>query len=67
MEEGKIGRRIRAFRKLKRVQQATLANQISISTTVLGRLERGEKLPDEKLLSEIAEALHIQVEEIIGE
>lgn len=67
MEEGKRGKRIRAFRKLKRVQQAKLASQIGISTTSLGRVERGEREPSEDLLHSIADQLHIDVEELIGE
>lgn len=67
MEEGKCGRRIRAFRKLKRVQQVELASQIGISATSLGRIERGEREPSEELLVSIAEQLHINVEELIGE
>ena len=67
MEAGKVGRRIRAFRKLKRVQQASLAKKIGMSITVLGRIERGEKEPSKELLHKIADALHIQIEELIGE
>ena len=67
MEAGRVGRRIRAFRKLKRVQQAALAKQVGMSTTVLGRIERGEKEPGQEILSKIADALHIQIEELIGE
>ena len=67
MEAGQIGRRVRAFRKLKRVQQTELAKQIGLSTTVLGRIERGEKLPQEETLAKIAQALHIHIEELIGE
>lgn len=67
MEAGQIGRRIRAFRKLKRIQQTELAKRIDVSTTVLGRIERGEKEPSEEMLTNIAQALHIQIEELIGE
>ena len=67
MESGKCGRRIRAFRKLKRVQQAELATQIGISTTTLGRIERGERVPSDELLISIADQLHINVEELTGE
>ena len=45
MEDNRYGRRIRAFRKLKRVQQVEFAKCIGISTTILGRIERGEKMP----------------------
>jgi transcriptional regulator with XRE-family HTH domain len=67
MEAGQIGRRVRAFRKLKRVQQTELAKLVGLSTTVLGRIERGEKLPQEEMLAKIAQALHIQIEELTGE
>ena len=65
MEAGQIGRRIRAFRKLKRLQQTELAKQIGLSTTVLGRIERGEKLPEQNVVAKIAEALHIEIEELM--
>lgn len=45
MEENQYGRRIRAFRKLKRIQQTEFAKHIGISVTILGRIERGEKKP----------------------
>lgn len=45
MEEERYGRRIRAFRKLKQIQQVEFAKRIGVSTTILGRMERGEKMP----------------------
>ncbi|MER1999495.1 MAG: helix-turn-helix transcriptional regulator [Lysinibacillus sp.] len=67
MEAGQIGRRVRAFRKLKRMQQTELAKEIGLSTTVLGRIERGEKVPQEETLAKIAQALQIHIEELSGE
>ena len=67
MEASQVGRRIRAFRKLKRIQQTELAKAIAISTTVLGRIERGEKLADEMTMTKIANVLQIEIEELIGE
>lgn len=67
MESGKYGRRIRAFRKLKRIQQAELASLIGISTTSLGRIERGEQAPSATLLISIARQLNIDVNELMGE
>lgn len=66
MEASQIGRRIRAFRKLKRIQQTELAKEIDISTTVLGRIERGEKLPEQPTIVKIADVLQIEIEELIG-
>ncbi|AWE05979.1 transcriptional regulator [Lysinibacillus sp. 2017] len=67
MEENRYGRRIRAFRKLKRVQQTEFAKRIGISVTILGRIERGEKTPSEEQLQTIADALSIDIQELKGE
>lgn len=67
MEEARYGRRIRAFRKLKRIQQVEFAKRIGVSTTILGRMERGEKMPTAEQLQKIADELHIDVQELIGE
>lgn len=66
MENGRYGRRIRAFRKLKRMQQVEFAKKISISTTILGKIERGEKMPSVELLTMIAQALEIDIQELKG-
>lgn len=67
MEENRYGRRIRAFRKLKRIQQTEFSKRISISVTTLGRIERGEKTPSEEQLQTIADALSIDIQELKGE
>lgn len=67
MESKYNGRRIRAFRKLKRVQQAEFAKRLGISPTSLGRIERGEKNPSTELLQHIADEFNIDVQELIGE
>lgn len=65
MDGKRFGRRVRGFRKLKRVPQAELANHLDISTTFLGRIERGEVLPEPHLIQEIASTLNIEVEELM--
>ena len=67
MEEDRYGRRIRAFRKLKRIQQTELAKRIGISVTILGRIERGEKQPTDEQLQSIADVLSIDIEELKGD
>ena len=66
MDGERFGRRIRAFRKLKRLQQAELAKRLSISSSLLGRIERGEKVPDIELIKTIAEQLEVDIQELIG-
>ena len=67
MEENRYGRRIRAFRKLKRIQQTEFAKHIGISVTILGRIERGEKMPSVEQLQTIADVLSIDIQELKGE
>lgn len=67
MENGRWGRRIRAFRKLKRIQQSEFAKQLGIPTTILGKIERGQKIPCEDLLVKMAQQLSIDVKELTGE
>lgn len=67
MEGNRFGRRIRAFRKLKRIQQTEFAKHIGMSVTVLGRIERGEKVPSNEQLQTMADVLQIDIQELKGE
>jgi transcriptional regulator with XRE-family HTH domain len=64
MEAEKWGRRIRAFRKLKGYTQERLAKELGISVSILGEVERGNRLPSEQLIEQIAERLNISVKEL---
>ncbi|GLO64301.1 MULTISPECIES: helix-turn-helix transcriptional regulator [Oceanobacillus] len=65
MDKKRIGRRIKAFRKLKGYTQIQFAKEMEISTSKLGNIERGTKQPSDQLLDEIAEKLSISREELI--
>lgn len=67
MENIRWGRRIRAFRKLKAIKQLEFAKQIGISTSVLGQIERGTRVPSKEQLQLIASELNIEIEELLGE
>lgn len=45
--------------------QADLAKQLNISISIIGAIERGNREPDAKLLEAIAQALRIDVEDIL--
>ena len=45
MEAEKWGRRIRAFRKLKGFTQERFAKELGVSVSVLGEIERGNRMP----------------------
>ena len=61
MEAEKWGRRIRAFRKLKGYTQEGFAKDLGISVSVLGEVERGNRLPNDQLIQEVAAALNVTV------
>jgi transcriptional regulator with XRE-family HTH domain len=64
LEAEKWGRRIRAFRKLKGYTQEEFAKNLGISVSVLGEVERGNRLPSQELLDKVAIALNITLEEL---
>ena len=67
MEEIRWGRRIRAFRRLKLIKQAELANKINVSITKLSQIEQGKRVPSEEQLEQIALVFDIKLEELKGE
>jgi transcriptional regulator with XRE-family HTH domain len=64
MEAEKWGRRIRAFRKLKGYTQDGFAKQMGISVSVLGEIERGNRLPSDEFLTEVVKVLNVSIEEL---
>lgn len=65
MDARRIGRRIKAFRKLKGYTQIDLAKEMNISIGVLGSIERGTNELSEKLLEQISITLMISKDEIM--
>jgi len=64
MEAEKWGRRIRAFRKLKGFTQETFAKKLGIPVSVLGEIERGNRMPSDDLIEQIAIVLNISKNEL---
>ena len=67
MSDDIIGRRIRAYRKLKGYTQKGLADDLGVSVAVIGSIERGTRTPKKQLLKDIADTLNIDVEELLPE
>ncbi|MNN83713.1 anaerobic benzoate catabolism transcriptional regulator [compost metagenome] len=59
-----MGRRVRAFRKLKGYTQQELADSVGISLAVLGAVERGNRRLEDKILNKIADVLGVSAEEL---
>ena len=55
MEAEKWGRRIRAFRKLKGFTQEGFAKELGVSVSVLGEIERGNRMPTDDLIEQIVD------------
>jgi len=64
MEAEKWGRRIRAFRKLKGYTQESFAKDLGVSVSVLGEVERGNRVPSKDFVNEVAKILNITVGEL---
>lgn len=64
MEAEKRGKRIRAYRKLKGYTQVSFAEQINISVSVLGEIERGSRKPNDQLIEKMANELNVSVQEL---
>ena len=64
MGQLQLGRRIRAYRKLKGLTQRMLACQANISLGVLGGIERGHTTTDQQMLGQIAIALGVTIKDL---
>ncbi|AIE58607.1 helix-turn-helix domain-containing protein [Bacillus methanolicus] len=65
MEAEKWGRRIRAFRKLKGYTQEGFAKELGVSVSILGEVERGNRMPSKDFLEQVAALLNIHIDELI--
>lgn len=61
-----MGRRVRAFRKLKGYTQQELADSVGISLAVLGAVERGNRRLEYQILNKIADVLEVSAHELAG-
>ncbi|AIQ66281.1 helix-turn-helix domain-containing protein [Paenibacillus graminis] len=64
MDNKRMGRRVRAFRKLKGYTQQELADSVGISLAVLGAVERGNRRLEDQILNKIADVLGVAVDEL---
>ena len=64
MEAEKWGRRIRAYRKLKGYTQESFSRELGVSVSIIGEIERGNRMPTGDLLKKIGQTLNISIEEL---
>ncbi|WP_102713822.1 helix-turn-helix domain-containing protein [Paenibacillus castaneae] len=63
---GLIGENIRQLRKKRGLSQEQLALRADINASYMGQVERGEKNPTIDVLSKIATALQMPIEQIVN-
>ena len=61
-----LGQRIADLRRSKGISQLCLAEMADISKEHLSNLERGNKLPSAKTLAQIANALDVSLDTLVG-
>ena len=62
----KIGMKIAVLRKAKDMTQLELADKMLVSYQAVSNWERGASMPDIGKLPELAEALGVSVDELLG-
>lgn len=62
-----IGKRLRAYRKLKNLTQQELADRLHVSIAIVGAVERGTREPSQELMRSINEVLGVTEQELRGE
>ncbi|TRM11139.1 helix-turn-helix transcriptional regulator [Lentibacillus cibarius] len=66
MDRERVGRRIKAFRKLKGYTQAAFAKKLNLPISTLGKIERAEREALPEQLEQIASHLQIPSKELIN-
>ncbi|BCJ87378.1 helix-turn-helix domain-containing protein [Effusibacillus dendaii] len=61
-----LGKRVRAYRKLKHLTQQELANLLGVSVAIVGGIERGTREPSQDILTKISHVLGVSTDELTG-
>ena len=65
IDSEEIGKKITRFRKEKGMKQSELAEKVFISNTYMSYIEKGRKNPTTAVLSDIADALGITLDQLV--
>lgn len=60
-----VGSKIRELRILRELSQEDLANEADVPLSQIGRIERGENNPTISTLFVLAQALHVELKELV--
>lgn len=62
----KMGQKIRLLRKTQGLTQAKLAEQVGVSASFLGHIERGSRVASLETLASISRVLDVSVDYLLG-
>lgn len=62
-----IGKNIQKYRKVQKMRQEDLAEQVDVSTNYIGMIERGEKIPSLETFLLIAKALSVSADQLLAD
>lgn len=65
MDNKLLGRYIKVYRIKKGLTQAELAEMVNVAAGMIGRYERGEKIPGRDMVFELAKALEFSLDALI--
>lgn len=63
-QDYELGRRIQKIRKQRGLTQEQLAEKIRVSTTFIGYIETGYRVPNLKMIYKFARALDVKIKDI---
>ncbi len=67
MNDRTLGKRIRQYREAKKWSQETFAEQLGLSLTYIGMIERGEKIPKLETFIRIANTLGVSADMLLSD
>lgn len=60
-----IGKRVREFRKAKKLNQETLAELCQLSPSLIGQIERGEKSPSLRTIITLSHVFNVSLDRLV--
>ncbi len=67
MDYAKLGKQIRQERRAQRLTQAELAEEVGVSLSFLGHIERGTRVPSLETLVTIANQLRVSMDYLLDD
>ena len=63
----KFGEKLRILRQKQGLSQADLGKQLDVQQSYVGKMERGEKIPNVAMLGKIAELFNVSFDQLMDD